>query len=853
MGNRHATSVASRRLTRARAALLLPIAGTIAAVIATFSVGISAAGAATAHNPVGSLDAAPFVNGAATVSGWAIDPDTANSIGVIASVDGVNVASVLANQPRPDLLHSFPRYGTKHGYVLRVNVPNGTHKVCVTASNYGPGYSTLLGCKLVTGVNNPVGSLDAAPFVNGAATVSGWAIDPNTVNSIGVVASVDGVTAASVPANQPRPDLLHSFPSYGTTHGYVLRVNVPNGSHKVCVTATNYGPGSSTLLGCRLVTGVNNPVGALTDASRGPGSISVTGWALDPNTTAPSTVRILVDKGAPVVAAADQSTTLTSNYSYYGTRHGFTAALPTPSAGSHTVCVTAVNVGFGIDTPLGCRSVAVTVNPVAQLGTITRTDATHISVSGWALDPDTSAPAMLTVVAGGLLSATITANHSPLSTDSAIPATWSAWGTARYFTGTYPIPSGEQTVCINAVNVGPGTNQQLACQYLPAFGATAPPAPQSLTLSTTTTTLSAHWTLPAGDGGSRLTGYRVALSPGTSATVPLATTSRSWTGLKPGTSYTVTVTALNQFGDGVAAIVRANTATPPPPPPPALPAQTTPAPVSTSHYPRNLTGVASHDTAVMRAMGATDASYNPSGHRYLVLQDLGGQTSGGVLLSATSKFVSYADLVASLDAYVDGYVSRQRANAPMVLAIGTNNDVNVDAANGAAWARYLVNPVRAHALAHGIGVVGADDMEPGFSATAAQSESWLAGYLGATTAGFMFNGSADGCPTGLVQGRCNNGWSTAALHWLAGGAAPSRISVLPQIYNTTMAWQWATVSAAGRLNIVGPLTEWTACSQTGGCYSVSNTYAWRYLFSVLSLHATTRETAMPYGTDLQIN
>lgn len=745
MGRRHATS---RRLKRAPAAAMLLVTGIIAAVVATF-VAASPASAALAHNPVGGVDAAQFVNGAATVTGWAVDPDTANSIWVVASVDGVTAAAALANQPRPDLLRFFPRYGTKHGYVVRVNVPNGTHNVCIAASNYGYGYSAVLGCKLVTGVDNPVG--------------------------------------------------------------------------------------------------------AITGASRGPGSITVGGWALDPNTTAPSTVRIVVDKGAPVIATADAGTTLAPTYTYYGARHGFTAALPSPGAGSHNVCVTAVNVGYGSDTPLGCRAVAVTVNPVAQLGAITRTDATHISISGWALDPDTGAPAVLTVVAGGLLSATATANNSPLPTDSAIPAAWAAWGSARYFTGSYPIPAGEQTVCITAVNVGPGTNQQLGCQYLPAFGATAPPAPQSLTVSTTTTTLRAAWTAPAGDGGSRLTGYRVALSPGSSVTVPVGTASRGWTGLQPGTTYTVTVTAMNQFGTGVAAIVRANTATPPPPPPPALPPQTTPAPVSTSHYPRNLTGVASHDTALMRAMGATDASYNPSGHRYLVLQDLGGQVSGGVLLSATSKFVSYADLVASLDAYVDGYVSRQRANAPMVLAIGTNNDINVDAANGAAWARYLVNPVRAYALTRGVGVVGADDMEPGFSASAGQTENWLAGYLGATTAEFMFNGSADGCPTSLVQGACNNGWSTAALHWLAGGAAPGRISVLPQIYNTTMAWQWATVSAASRLNILGPLTEWTACSQTGGCYSVSNTYAWQYLFAVLNLHATTRETAMPYGTDLQIN
>ena len=63
----------------------------------------------------------------------------------------------------------------------------------------------------------------------------------------------------------------------------------------------------------------------------------------------------------------------------------------------------------------------------------------------------------------------------------------------------------------------------------------------------------------------------------------------------------------------------------------------------------------------MRAEGATDAAHNPTGHAYMILLDIGGQGTfggrSGVVLSATSHFVSNAGLVAAVNAYVDGYAS----------------------------------------------------------------------------------------------------------------------------------------------------------------------------------------------------
>ena len=73
-------------------------------------------------------------------------------------------------------------------------------------------------------------------------------------------------------------------------------------------------------------------------------------------------------------------------------------------------------------------------------------------------------------------------------------------------------------------------------------------------------------------------------------------------------------------------------------------------------------------------------------------------------------------------------------------------------------------------------IAGANDIEPGFSATVAESRAWISGYLAATTSKLVFNGSADGCSTSVPSTRCNNGWTMADLQWVSGGAAPTRTS-----------------------------------------------------------------------------
>lgn len=275
------------------------------------------------------------------------------------------------------------------------------------------------------------------------------------------------------------------------------------------------------------------------------------------------------------------------------------------------------------------------------------------------------------------------------------------------------------------------------------------------------------------------------------------------------------------------------------------------------HYLRTLSGRA-RDRLRMHALGAADAARNPRGMTHLVLLDIGGQVRRGVRLSVVNRFVTYRALVAAVAAYARGYHVRQRRNAPVTIAVGTNNDLYATARAGRLWAVRVVNRLR-RATAHlrGVTIAGADDIEPGFRAGPRRTRAWLRAYLRSTRAPFVFNGSADGCSTRTPGARCNHGWNAHALATLAGGAAPSRIVAIPQIYNHDMARQWAQISRTAKLDrrralrILGPLTEQAACGHDPNCPSMPSPRAWRLLHRQLR-RVGMRPRSLPVQVDLDV-
>lgn len=603
----------------------------------------------------------------------------------------------------------------------------------------------------------PFGSLDSVRSGPTGVHVTGWAIDPDTYAAVPVTVTADGHTLGTVSAKGRRKDVARDYGKFGGNHGFAPTYVLASGTHRVCAVATNMGKtrpdrtGRNKTLGCATIAVVTNPAGhlnAIAQRSAHARSITVSGWAADPQTRSASSVRITVDSGAPVTVRADRAVAgLKTPFPRMSTAHGFSRSF-TVSAGGHRVSVVAVNVGLGADVKLG--TVAVT------------------------------------------------------------PA-----------------------------------------------GATAPAAPMSVAAVAATNAATVSWRAPRWNGGMPLTGYLITSEPKTvTRSVSPGATSTVITGLSPALSYQFTVRAVNPLGTSGASSASVSVR----PTTPAITAGSSPALISTSRYVRNIHGTTG-DVTTARAMGAADGAANPSNHRYLSLLQIGGQTTSGVILTATSIYVSYSATVVAMKAYLDGYASAQHANAPVIIAFGTNNDIDVRSATGAIWAQQIVNPLVSYAKRYPqITVAGADDIEPGFRGTVGASEAWVRGYLGATSATFVFNGSADGCSATSAHTACNNGWRANSIAWMAGGYAPTRILALPQIYNQTMAGQWRYVSITGiengrsKINFAGPLTEYSACVlQHGGCGSLTNNTAWTALWTQLQADARASQSSLPYGTDLRVN
>jgi hypothetical protein len=827
----------------------------LAAVVTGTAVAVAVTSTAS-HTPFGHVDQVVQTPDGFHVQGWAIDPDTTASIHVDVYVDGHDAKRLTANGARADIGRKYPSSGPNHGYSANLAVTAGTHKVCIYAINTGAGsVNPQLGCVTITINFDPRGAIVTVTQFPGGFSSSGWAYDPSQPSTaITVAISVDGTKTPTTVAKASRTDIPAQYPAPGTAHGWSLKALATEGSHRVCISAVNVGTGSDASVGCRTVSLNFSPVGAITGLRQVPGGFRISGWAQDPDTSSPVTVDISSDATHVTSTVANLSAPTHSGHSFL-----LTAKLPGTSLapGTRKICITGTNLGsYGKDRQLACQSISLNYNPYGRYDSVVRaSDGTSVVARGWAMDPDTTGVISIQVTVDGVL-------QSPLGKTGVsrpdVARAYPGTGSTQGYSITYKASDGEHRVCVTAVNALYGSaNAALGCKIINAVHPKVPSAPQSVTAVGGFGGATVSWASPASDGGAPWSKYVVTASPGgAKATVGARATSATVTGLAARSTYSFTVVAVNVVGASPAGKSNAVTTQAVPPP------QTTPAPISTSRYIRNVSSATSTDLSTMRAEGAADAKANPSGHGYLILLDIGGQDQidGGVLLSATTHLVSYPNLVKDINAYVDGYHSAQHASAPVVIALGTNNDVDVSSASGKAWADLVVDPVAGYATKYtGITIAGANDIEPGFRGTYTQTRAWLSGYLAATHAPFVNNGSADGCAWTATNHGCNNGWTMSGLYYLSAGAAPVRIVNLPQIYNNTMAAQWKYISLTGveqsspRINFGGALTEWTACQQSGGCGSLTGNSAWTQLWSQLQSSVALKIGSLPYSTDLRID
>lgn len=416
-------------------------------------------------SPVGAVDSVQVASGSVTIAGWALDPDTADSIAVHAYVDGAGTAILRADQDRPDLATHYPVHGTAHGYRATVKVPLGAQTLCLYGIDSGRDDNTTLGCRsiMIPAAKDvgraPIGNLESVAVVGSTARVTGWAIDPDTSQPIPLHIYVAGAGRAFT-ANRDRPDVAATYPPYGAAHGFDEVVDLPPGDSTVCAYAINTA-GANTTLGCRSVTSTDQgraPIGNFESATVSGRTATVTGWAIDPDTIRPISVKISVDGKVIQVTAQDSRPDVGAAYPTYGPMHGFSRTVDIP-VGPSTVCIAAVN-SAGPDSDLGCRTVTTRDEGRAPIGSLDEVSVsgTTLTVRGWAIDPDTARPIDVHVYVGANGGA-VPANLNRPDVGAAYPA----YGASHGFQTTGTIPPGSSRVCVYAINTA-GPNPLLGCR-----------------------------------------------------------------------------------------------------------------------------------------------------------------------------------------------------------------------------------------------------------------------------------------------------------------------------------------------------------------------------------------------------
>jgi SpoIID/LytB domain protein len=312
-------------------------------------------------NPVGNLEAVTDIGTGVQLRGWTIDPDTAAAVGVHAYVDGRWAGATVADQERDDVGNAYPGYGAGHGFSLVVQAGQGKHTICAYAINAGIGTTNpVLKCVTLTLNRNPRGGVSLASATNGLATVTGFAVDPDTHDPINVHLYVDGRWAGATTANADGATQAEAIlPGYGTQHGFTMSAQLGAGSHVVCAYAINVGQGSTNpLLGCVSIRGDGNPMGNLERVTKQATGWVASGWSIDPDDNGPIPVDVYVDgKLASRVTADGARADVAAIYAGWGPGHGFSAPLSL-AAGNHQICAYGINSGRGTTNPsLGCVTV----------------------------------------------------------------------------------------------------------------------------------------------------------------------------------------------------------------------------------------------------------------------------------------------------------------------------------------------------------------------------------------------------------------------------------------------------------------------------------------------------------------
>ncbi len=212
------------------------------------------------------------------------------------------------------------------------------------------------------------------------------------------------------------------------------------------------------------------PFGTIDSVEYVAGNLRVDGRVGDPDT--PSML------GGVVHFYVDGELLAAASSSLFGLQNVYGAAFPAPPAG--TLCVWGINIGPGHNTPIACHSYAAD-HPGRSIGEVVtiRRGPDHLTMGGWALDPDTPGPIPVHFYAD-LGDGTTPHFIGATLADRPRPELTRRYGLGDEHGFFVDIPTSDVNigeagrVCAWVINVGPGVNRPVDCK---SFGKRQPRPP----------------------------------------------------------------------------------------------------------------------------------------------------------------------------------------------------------------------------------------------------------------------------------------------------------------------------------------------------------------------------------------
>ncbi len=294
----------------------------------------------------------------------------------------------------------------------------------------------------------------------------GWAWDPDSPapDSLAVYVDGSGVISASPTTVVPRPDVVLAYPGAGLLRGFDDVLALPPGPHTVCVFVWDVDIGQVPI-GCRTATVPSSlPVGHFERLWSSGTTVTLSGWALDPDTPLgqPVDVHVYVDGawgGATRTGVVRDD--VAAVYPGTGNLHGFTKSF-TAGPGTHQVCVYAIDPTTRGNTPLGCGSVTTgSTLPMGNFESLTAAGPT-VTASGWALDPDVAGPIDVHVYVNGTWGGAVSTTGVRADVGAAYPGT----GDLHGFTQSFTAGPGTHQVCVYAIDDPTTGNTPLGCRTI---------------------------------------------------------------------------------------------------------------------------------------------------------------------------------------------------------------------------------------------------------------------------------------------------------------------------------------------------------------------------------------------------